>query len=388
MNPVLKNDIAGSASSEGAMAFSSNRMRILIFSLAYDPMIGGAEVAVKEITNRLSPQEFEFDMVTLRFDSAHPVRERIGNVNVYRVGAGKNLFPFMAARLASKLHKENPYDAAWAIMANWAGFAALFFKYFYPGVTFILTLQEGDPLEYIEGKVRLVRGLWKKIFTKADRVQAISTFLAEWAKRVGYGGEVAVIPNGVDTRKFENPSPHVTGETVRIITTSRLVEKNGVGDVIEAMKFLPANFIFQIVGTGPLEKELKEKAKTLGVGERVEFIGFALPENIPSYLHKADIFIRPSLSEGMGNSFIEAMAAGLPVIATPVGGIPDFLKNEETGLFVEPKNPRQIAFQIQKLVSDRVLRDKIVINAKRMVQERYDWDLIAEEMKARVFAKV
>ncbi|MEX2013878.1 MAG: glycosyltransferase family 4 protein, partial [Parcubacteria group bacterium] len=97
---------------------------------------------------------------------------------------------------------------------------------------------------------------------------------------------------------------------------------------------------------------------------------------------------RPSLSEGMGNSFIEAMAAGLPVIATPVGGIVDFLEDGETGLFVEPGSPRLIAFQVQKLINDRVLHDKIIINAKRMVLERYEWDFIASEMKTRVFDKV
>ena len=82
------------------------------------------------------------------------------------------------------------------------------------------------------------------------------------------------------------------------------------------------------------------------------------------------------------------MAAGLPVIATPVGGIIDFLKDGETGLFVEPRSPRLIAFQVQKLISYRGLRDKIIINAKRMVLEKYDWDLIANKMKSRVFAMV
>jgi len=262
---------------------------------------------------------------------------------------------------------------------------ALFFKFRFPKVSYVLTLQEGDPIPYIMNKTRFIGPLFKKIFVKADMIQAISNYLARWAKDMG-GRDVVVIPNGVDVEKFQNSKSHIfDNENVVLITTSRLVEKNAVDDIIEAMKFLPDSFSLKIIGTGGLESELKLKARNLKLEARVEFLGHVPYKDIPQHLHVADIFIRPSLSEGMGNSFIEAMAAGLPVIATPVGGIPDFLEDEKTGLFVEPKSPRLIAFQVQKLASDRVLRDKITINAKRMVGERYDWDLVASEMKAKVF---
>jgi glycosyltransferase involved in cell wall biosynthesis len=271
-------------------------------------------------------------------------------------------------------------------MANWAGLAALFFKLRFPEVRYILTLQEGDPIPYIMRKTRFIGLLFKKIFVKADMIQVISNYLADWAQDMG-GHEVVVIPNGVDVGKFQSTKNRIFDtENVVLITTSRLVEKNGVGDIIEAMEFLPESFSLKIIGTGGLEAELKQVASRIKNQEsRIKFLGHVPYEEIPSHLHEADIFIRPSLSEGMGNSFIEAMAAGLPVIATPVGGIPDFLEDEKTGLFVEPKSPRLIAFQVQKLVGDRVLRDKITISAKRMVTERYDWNLIANEMKSKVF---
>jgi glycosyltransferase involved in cell wall biosynthesis len=99
------------------------------------------------------------------------------------------------------------------------------------------------------------------------------------------------------------------------------------------------------------------------------------------YLQASDIFIRPSLSEGFGNSFIEAMASGIPVIATPVGGIVDFLTDGETGLFCEVKNPRSIAQKVEKLIKDRESREYIVKNAKKMVEEDYAWTNIVGEMK-------
>ena len=107
-----------------------------------------------------------------------------------------------------------------------------------------------------------------------------------------------------------------------------------------------------------------------------------------SYLADAHVFVRPSLSEGMGNSFLEAMAAGLPVIATPVGGIPDFLRHEETGLFCEVKNPRSIARQAARLFADRMLREKIIANARRQALARYNWDTVAHEFGEKIFGMV
>ena len=122
--------------------------------------------------------------------------------------------------------------------------------------------------------------------------------------------------------------------------------------------------------------------------DRVKFLGYIPHNEMPQYLHVSDIFIRPSLSEGMGNSFIEAMASGIPVIATPVGGIIDFLRDGETGLFCEVQNPKSIAQKGEKLIKDRESRDYIVKNAQKMVNEKYDWNIIAKDMKDNVFLKV
>lgn len=364
----------------------SNR-KVLIFSLAYHPIEGGAEIAVKEITGRIT--DIAFDMITMRFNSAHPKKEKIGNCTIYRISTSKNLYPFRAFFFAKKLHKDKSYDAIWAIMANWAGFAALFFKLRFPQVPYVLTLQEGDPIQYIKRKVWFVYPLFRRIFLRADVIQVISKYLADWARNMGYKGRVEVIPNGVDFAKFApgQSSALTTGKIV-LITTSRLVEKNAVGDIIEALKFLPENVKLKILGTGPLEKVLMLKVESLKLGSRVEFLGHVPHYDISKYLHRADIFVRPSLSEGMGNSFIEAMAAGLPVIATPVGGIPDFLKDGETGLFCRVNDPRSIAEQVERLMNDTNLRQKLVENGQQLVKDKYDWNLIASEMKEKIFDKV
>jgi glycosyltransferase involved in cell wall biosynthesis len=374
--------------------------RILIFAVAYEPFVGGAEIAVKEITTRL--KEIEFDMVTLNLDGKQKPVEKIGNVTVYRIGGpgkfSKLLFPFAASRFGAKLHATRPYDAIWSIMASFSGFAALFMKKRLPHLPFILTLQEGDPIDYIKRQVWFVSGWFKQIFTRADRIQTISTYLADWAKNMGARCPIIVIPNGVDLTIFSEPSSehrevmkHKLGKNegdIFLMTTSRLVVKNGLKDVIQALTLLPINVKFLILGMGPLESKLKADVKKIRQESRVRFLGNVAHADIPDYLAAADIFIRPSVSEGMGNSFIEAMAAKVPVIATPVGGIPDFLKDGETGLFCEVHNPKSIAEKVEKLTSDSVLRDKIVDTAYELVSKKYDWNLIAERMKTEIFAKV
>ena len=370
--------------------------KILIFSTSYYPFVGGAEVAVKEITDRLA--DIQFDLITAKQKDNLPEVEKVGNINVYRLGSGsplldKLLLPFHGAIFALRLNKKNHYDSFWCIMATFASGAAYIANFFQKKVPIILTLQEGDSESHLRYRwFGLINLSWRLALKRTSILTAISTYLLNRARKLGYTGEAEIIPNGVNFAKFakieSGQSRALTTGEVVLITTSRLVEKNAVGDIIDALGFLPENVKLNILGTGPLEENLKFKIKNLKLENRVQLLGFVKQEEMPKYLHDADIFVRPSLSEGMGNSFIEAMAAGLPVIATPVGGIPDFLKDGETGLFCEVNNPESIAKQVKRLIEDDVLRSKIIENAKKMVKEKYDWDLVASEMKVRVFDKV
>lgn len=398
--------------------------RVLIFALAYYPdAVGGAEVALKEITDRIPGEEIVFDMVTIRFNSLLPAFERIGNVNIHRIGftkAGptisdlgkfplvinKYLFPFTGFLKARSLHLKNPYDGAWAMMANHAGFTALFFKMWFPNVRFLLTLQEGDPIEYIKRRVRFVAPLFRRIFERANFVQTISNYLANFARSMGYNGDLEVVPNAVNIGHFSKE--YSTEELfilkrklgkkegdIFLITTSRMVRKNAIDVIIRSLTLLDAHVKFLVLGIGPDEEMLRTLARSLGVADRVQFLGQILHTEMPKYLKVSDIFIRPSRSEGLGNSFLEAMAAGLPVIATPVGGIPDFLfdpdanpDHEPTGLFASVDDPASIARQVNRLLNDNALRMRLFTNGRTLVIEKYDWDLVARTMRERVFEKL
>lgn len=379
---------------------SATNKRILIFSTAYLLFVGGAEIAVKEITDRLDASGYVFEMITLNLDGKQKTEERIGSVFVHRIGGRgyfyKLLYPFAALYLARRRHHASPFAATWSIMASFSGFAALFFKVSYPRVPFILTLQEGDPLSRPQRRAAIVLPLFWQIFRQANSIQAISKYLADFAGRMGAKAPIQVIPNGVDLKNFSasvsneekqvirNELPTVT---TRLVTISRLVEKNGVGDIIDALGLLPESIGLIIVGTGNLEKKLKNQAAALGLTKRISFVGSVAYKNVPKWLAASDIFIRPSLSEGMGNAFIEAMAAGVPVIGTPVGGIVDFLRDGETGVFCQPHSPSSIAEAVKKLLADPTLQQKLIENGKKLAVS-YDWNIIAKRMDEDVFKKI
>lgn len=362
----------------------NSRKKILIFSTAYLPLVGGAEIAVKEITDRLG--DYDFDLITARLDSKLPKKEVVGRVNVYRIGLGyswdKFILMFTGHWLASKLHQNKNYDAMWAIMASFGGLSAVCFKKNYSHVPFLLTLQEGDNLKTIESKTKILGSWWRNIFLLADSVQCISNYLAVWAKEIGVApGKVVVVPNGVDTTLFFNQNLNLD-HNFNLVTTSRLVYKNGLDLIIKALPLLPETVVLHIAGVGPEESNLKELALKLGVLNRVVFHGLIPYEQLPQFLATGRIFIRPSRSEGLGNSFLEAMAVGLPIVAPLVGGIPDFLEDRQTGLVIEAENPIDIADKIKWLLDDdnKLQVNEIRLRALAKTKETFSWGSVASDM--------
>src|SRR3989344_3374176 len=373
----------------------AQKSRILVFTTAYRPMIGGSEIALEEIIRRL-PDIF-FDIITPRHKSEFKAFESGRNFNIHRVGPGfesaKIIFPILGFLKARHLMISNRYDAIHAYQASYGGGTAWLVKLFYPRLPFMLTMQEGKKLDE---QAFILNWLRELIIKRADVVTVISNYLKEYVRNISNNKKVFLIPNGVDLKNFQFPISNFqsnfnlqTSEpenTKTIITVSRLVPKNGTEDLIEALNLLNSKYkIFNlkliIIGDGPLLASLRFKVKSLKLEDSVKFIGKIPNEMIPQYLAQADVFVRPSLSEGLGTAFLEAMAAGLPVIATPVGGISDFLKDGETGLFCRVGDPEDIAAKISKVLSDGVLKSRLILNGRKLVEEKYTWDKISDKFR-------
>lgn len=370
-------------------------------------MVSGAEVAIQEITDRID--DIEFHLITLLFDATRPRVEKIGNVTVHRVGFGgaylsKVLYVPLSALLARKLHKQQAFDALWSVM-TYMLFPVLLAKALGVRVPHILTLQDGDPYERVFERwfIRPLTPMLDYGFRTARKVQAISGYLGEWATRRGYVGDIEIIYNGANMRDFEEKVDEVGLARIRselgkkegdiyIVTTSRLVHKNGIDTVIEALPLLPEHVSFIIVGGGADEEKLKALAHDLGVSHRTKFVGLVDRTQTPLYRRVSDIFARPSRSEGLGNSFVSAMAARMPVIATQEGGIKEFLfdakrnpEKETTGWAVEAGNAQDVADAVLDIIAHPDVVKEVTDTAYRLAHEYYNWDTIARAMRTRVF---
>ncbi|MDP3953792.1 MAG: glycosyltransferase family 4 protein [bacterium] len=371
----------------------ASKRRILVFSTAYLPFIGGAELALKEIALRLQ-DDFEFDLVTARLDKKLPIAEKIGNINVFRVGEGnrfdKLLFPFKGFNVASKLHDERKYSLVFSLMASYGGVASWKFKKKFPEVPLLINLQEGRNFEKT-GRLKMFA--FKMILRLADSITAISNYLKDIAVKNGADSEaIKIIPNGVDIEKYSKEFSYgeisdlknhlgIRPDDEIIISVSRLNYKNGVDTLIKAMPYLDKNYKLLLVGDGEEKMGLVDTAKMLRVLDRIIFTGSIENDVLPKFLSIADAFARPSRSEGLGTAFLEAMAARVPVVATPVGGIVDFIKSAETGVFCAVDNPKSVADKIKIVVEDKKLREQLIKNAYKLVKEKYDWNKIADEYR-------
>jgi glycosyltransferase involved in cell wall biosynthesis len=387
--------------------------KVLIFSLAYYPSnVSGAEAAIKEITDRIDPTDIEFHMVTLLFDRTALPEEVIGHVHVHRIGFGgaylsKIFFIPLAALKARSLDHQHHFAALWSMM-TYMLLPVVLSRLINVRTPHVLTIQDGDPYEKVFKRwfIKPITPLLDYGFRTAKMVQTISVFLAEWPRKRGYRGPVEIIYNGANPRDIKDAVSVEEVEAMRqklgkkpgdvfLINTSRLVYQKGFDDIIRALTKLPDNIKFIAVGSGGDESSLKKLAKDLGVAERVIFTGQVDRNVVTLYRRAADIFVAPSRSEGLGNAFISALASRLPLVATQVGGMADYVFDEShnpekqpTAWVVNPNSSDQIAAKVQEIIANPGKAKRISDFARKMVEEKYDWDVIARDMREKVFGTV
>jgi len=232
----------------------------------------------------------------------------------------------------------------------------------------------------------------KKYRDEVDVIIAIS----EGVKRVLIKGgidpsAIEVVPSGIDfspfdevkSRDFLRKEFRFAPDDFLVGIVAALEDHKGHRDLIEAarwIKFHAPRVKIIIVGKGSLEIELDQKARALQVDDVVYFLGFR--EDIPRILASLDLFVLSSHLEGLGTSIMDAMACRLPVVATEVGGIPEVVIDNETGLLVPPRNPQALAEAIVRLYYERLLAARLGNRGYEIVHERFS----AEAMARRIIA--
>jgi glycosyltransferase involved in cell wall biosynthesis len=367
---------------------------VLLFSWFYLPFVGGSELFVRAITSRLA-HRYRFFIVTARGDRRWAKREERPEGQVIRVGVGarvdKFLYPLPAVRAAIALAN---VDLVHAVMVNAAALSAWTYLRFRPRPS-LLTLQSGDSEEYVRSYLGPTYPLYRFLHRPFDRIHAISSHLRDRAVRFGASPEsITVIPNGVELERFD-PAGFQDGELEAlrsrlgvegkrvIVSVSRLALKNGLDTLIRAFALLAPRHpdaMLLLVGDGEDREKLESLARYLQVRDRVVFAGEVKPEEAPRHLAISEVFARPSLSEGLGNAFLEAMASRLPVVATPVGGIPDIVRAGENGVFCRVGDPDDAARAIAELLENREAARRMGESGRALVAREYQWDFVAERI--------
>lgn len=358
----------------------SSKKTIVIFSAFYAPFASGAERFVEEVGNRLADR-FHVVVITSRLASRLPRRERLDGMEIVRVGFGtswdKFLFPLLAPLAAWRMAPVLVH----AVMESYAGIALLLYRLIAPRIPTMLTLQSGD-LDAPEKRSKIPQWLWQRIHTAPHQITAISRFLAARAERLGVpSGRVRVIPNGADlvlARTFAGVSK-VPG---RIVCVGRLSWEKGQLFLIEALPHIlrerpEAHLV--LVGDGAERESLERLVDERGLRDRVRFTGTLPREEALRELSQASVAALPSLGEGLGIAAIEAQAVGVPIVASNVGGIPDVVTDEETGLLVPPRNSAALASAILRLMRQPELPARLAAAAREQLP-RFDWDKIAHDV--------
>ena len=243
------------------------------------------------------------------------------------------------------------------------------------GVPIIISSERTMAMES-EWRYRLNR--WT--FGNVDRVVAVSREVGEFCiTHIGLPVQkMVVIHNGVDiptlpldAREQARLELGLSQDALVCGAVSRLELVKGIDDLILAFAqvgtALAAHLV--IVGDGPERRHLEQVVQELGVTDRVIWVGYSA--NIPSLLSAFDIFVQPSLHEGLPNTVLEAMAAGLPVIATRVGGTPEMVLNGETGMLVPKSDPDSLADAITPLLGNPEARESMGRAGRQRVQQHF-----------------
>ena len=181
---------------------------------------------------------------------------------------------------------------------------------------------------------------------------------------------VEILHNGIDTRLFAYQKPCDGGPAVVV---ARLAPEKDVATLLRATSMVlkrQPTFRLLVAGDGPCMADLQGLAGELALGDRVQFLGMV--HDVPALLAQASLFVLPSLSEGVSLTLLEAMARGLPVVATGVGGTPEVVADQESGLLVPAGNPVALAEAMMRLANDVKLARQMGEAGRRRVEQRFD----------------
>src|SRR5438874_5855662 len=368
-------------------------VRIAQVSPWFSPHFGGVESHVRTLSRELARRGHEVTVITTRHDPALPMEETIDGFRVVRVRPRTIVFrtpitPRMRGSLrdlaADVIHAHSPPPLA----SHYAGDVAT-----ERGIPYLVTYHCDVELPSAFGSVIesiYRRSLGADTLRNANQVIVTTRTYAATSRAI-WRYNPSVIPNAVDHRRFR---PDVDGSGVRsklrippevpiVLLVGRIVPHKGVEHFVEAARYVP-DARFLVAGGGSSLDAMKRLALSMGVADRVRFLGRISDDRLPEVYAACDVFVLPSVSrlEAFGIVALEAMSTGKPVIVADIPGVREIIEDGRDGLLADPVNPRDLAEKIRRLLSDPEARRTLGARAREKVLESFSIEQVTDRIEA------
>ncbi|MHC5082699.1 MAG: glycosyltransferase family 4 protein, partial [Planctomycetota bacterium] len=357
----------------------------------YPPIGGGAGKAHQNlIAEFANMNNLQVDVLTSAENPTTRIETVGDNITIHRLGIHKKNLHYWkkreviewllkAGRVYKKLIRENDYDLVHSFFAFPSGYLCLKTA---GQIPYIVSLRGSDVPGFnvrLKLDYHLLKGLFHRIWRRADAVIANSSGLAQLAKKFEPDMDIGVICNGVNTDRFAPPSERSLGGRIKLVTVCRLISRKRIHLLIEALATIVTQGIdaeLNIVGEGNLQTELAAVATRLNIADRVHFRGLVDYEQMPSEYQQNHLFVMSSAHEGMSNAMLEALACGLPVVTTACEGASELIN--DNGIAVDEPDSNKIADAISDIISQPARYQQMSV-ASRNKAIAFSWALPAKK---------
>lgn len=370
----------------------SKKLKILIATGIFPPDIGGPATVLEALAHSLENNRFEVKILTYSDKVLNPEK------NINRVNRKQNLLLRYSKFFFKMLELSKWADITYVTDTYSVGYFAYLIKKI-TGQKYILrfagdsawetAVGRGWTTDYVidfqdktyNNRIEIIKGRRKKVLTHANNVIAVSRFIAELASKIGVDrNRIKVIYNSVDfiTNNAEQAvdiRSKYGNKTRFIVTACRLTPWKGVDGIIRIIPELTkrtGEVHLLILGDGQELENLKKLATDLKVRKKVHFMGRVDHNKITGFFRESDLFILNTNYEGLSHTILEAMKAGVPIITTRVGGNPEVIEDNQTGLLVDYNNEKELLNAVVKIFTDDVLSESLKKNAKNKLK-KFSW---------------
>jgi len=366
-------------------------MKILIINSEYPPIGGGAGNASANIAARFAHMGHKIAVITSRFGKL-PHLEQHQNLTLHRIPSLRQkqdrsspleqlIFLLSASIWTLGMVPRFKPNATLAFFGVPSGAISWLLKKVF-GIPYIISLRGGDvpgfrPYDF-QRYHKMLAPFLRLIWRDASAVVANSNGLRQLANIFDARFEIPIIPNGVDLQEYATEVR--AWSPPRLLSVGRLVHQKGLDLALRALAQLKdLEWEWCIAGDGPQIKVLRSLANELGIQDRITFPGWRSHAELVECYKASNVFLFPSRHEGMPNVVLEAMASGLPVIASRIAGNEELVVDGETGLLFPSEDVEALCVALRTLLTDASQRQVMGNASRRRVEALYSWENTAQQ---------